>query len=73
MNNIDKAYKEVKTLGEFSREYFSYLLKVLNNIDANEINKLGDIFEVLETSKNLKLIGISCHVGSQIFNTNVFS
>ena len=30
-------------------------------------------FEVLEVSKNVNLIGISCHVGSQIFNINVFA
>ena len=35
-------------------------------------DKLDEIFHVLEVSKNVNLIGISCHVGSQIFNINVF-
>jgi len=39
-------------------------------IDAD---KLNDIFQVLEVSKNVNLIGISCHVGSQIFNIKVYS
>jgi len=39
-------------------------------IDAD---KLDDIFQVLEVSKNVELISISCHVGSQIFDINVFS
>ena len=45
MNNIEKAFKNVNSIGKFSREYFSYLLKVLNSIDENEINKLGDLFK----------------------------
>jgi len=39
-------------------------------IDAN---KLDNIFQVLDVSTNINPIGISCHVGSQIFNINVFS
>jgi len=38
-----------------------------------DTKKLANIFQVLEVSKNVNLIGISCHVGSQIFNINVFS
>ncbi len=38
-----------------------------------DTEKLADIFQVLETTKNVNLIGISCHVGSQLFNINVFS
>ena len=38
-----------------------------------DTEKLANIFQVLEVSKNVNLIGISCHVGSQIFNINVFS
>ena len=44
MNNIDNAFREVSTIGEFSREYFSYLLEVLESIDEHEINKLADVF-----------------------------
>ena len=36
-------------------------------------DKLNEIFKVLEISKNVNLIGISCHVGSQIFKINVFA
>ena len=39
-------------------------------IDSNQLN---NIFEVLIVSSNVNLMGISCHVGSQIFNINVFS
>ena len=38
-----------------------------------DTDKLNDIFETLEVSKNINLIGISCHIGSQIFNINIFS
>ena len=38
-----------------------------------DTNKLDEIFQVLEISKNVNLISISCHVGSQIFNINVFA
>ena len=45
MNNLEKAYKRVNSIGQFSREYFSYLSKVLESIDQNEIDKLGQAFE----------------------------
>ena len=45
MNNLEKAYKKVDSLGKYSREYFSYLSEVLLSIDENEINKLGKVFE----------------------------
>jgi len=45
MNNLEKAYKRVSSIGQFSREYFLYLSKVLESIDEVEINKLGDLFE----------------------------
>ena len=38
-----------------------------------DTDKLNELFQVLEVSKNVNLIGISCHVGSQIFNINVFA
>ena len=38
-----------------------------------DTDKLDKIFKVLEVSKNVNLIGISCHIGSQIFNINVFA
>ena len=52
MNNIEKAYKEVSTIGAYSRKYFSYLLKVLESIDDNEINKLGAVFEDARENSN---------------------
>jgi len=45
MNNLEKAFKEVSSIGQYSRNYFSYLTKVLDSIDENEINKLADVFE----------------------------
>ena len=38
-----------------------------------DTEKLRDIFQILEVSKNVNLIGISCHIGSQIFNINIFT
>ena len=52
MNNIDKAFKDVKSIGQFSKEYFSYLLSVLNNIDEDEINRLAEIFELAKSNEN---------------------
>ena len=40
MNNLDFAFGEVTTIGEYSRKYFSYLADVLDTIDESEINKL---------------------------------
>ena len=45
MNNLNHAYEEVSSIGEYSRKYFSYLAKVLESIDEKEINKLGEAFE----------------------------
>ena len=45
MNNLEKVNKQVNSIGQFSREYFRYLSKVLESIDENEINKLGNLFE----------------------------
>ena len=52
MNNIDKAFEGVKSIGQFSKEYFSYLSKVLDSISENEINKLGEVFESARSSEN---------------------
>jgi D-sedoheptulose 7-phosphate isomerase len=52
MNNLEKAYKEVESIGQFSRKYFSYLSKVLESIDENEIDKLGQAFESARAKGN---------------------
>lgn len=52
MNNIDKAFKGINSIGQFSREYFSYLSLVLDSIDENEINRLAEIFELARTNGN---------------------
>ncbi len=52
MNNLNQAYNEVSTIGQYSKKYFSYLGKVLESIDENEINKLGDIFEKSRENRN---------------------
>jgi len=44
MNNLDKAYSGVNSMGEYSKKYFSYLSKVMNSIDPNEIDKMEKIF-----------------------------
>jgi D-sedoheptulose 7-phosphate isomerase len=45
MNNLENAFAEVSTIGQYSRRYFSYLAEVLESVDEIEINKLGDVFE----------------------------
>ena len=52
MNNLEKAYKRVNSIGQFSREYFSYLSKVLDSISENEIDKLGEAFESARLNGN---------------------
>ena len=52
MNNIEKIYSRVNSIGQFSREYFSYLSKTLESIDENEINKMGEVFESARLNGN---------------------
>jgi len=52
MNNLNQAYNEVSTIGQYSKKYFSYLGKVLESIDEDEINKLGDLFESAREGSN---------------------
>tara|TARA_B100000886_G_scaffold322179_1_gene264993 strand:+ start:541 stop:1155 length:615 start_codon:yes stop_codon:yes gene_type:complete len=62
MNNINKVFSEVENLGDFSRKYFSYLQKVLESIDKEELNKLGDLFE--KARKNGSTIFVAGNGGS---------
>jgi len=52
VNNINKAYKRVNSIGKFSKEYFSYLAEVLNNISEDEINQLAQVFELARSNGN---------------------
>ena len=52
MNNLDKNYTDTSSMGEFAKEYFSYLMKVLASIDEKEINKLGELFEQARENSN---------------------
>ena len=52
MNNIDKGYQGIGSIGEFSKHYFSYLNQVLQSIDENEVNKLEEAFETARKNKN---------------------
>ena len=52
MNNLENAFAEVSTIGQYSRKYFSYLGKVLESIDENEINKLCGAFEKARENEN---------------------
>jgi len=69
MNNIDKAFRGVKSIGQFSKEYFSYLSKVLDSISENEINKLGEVFELARFSENT--IFIAGNGGSAVTATTM--
>ena len=37
MNNLENAFAEVSTIGQYSRRYFSYLAEVLESVDEIEI------------------------------------
>ena len=52
MNNLIKAYSEELTIGEYSRKYFTYLAKVLESIDQDEITKMGEVFESARNNGN---------------------
>ena len=52
MNNLENAFAEVSTIGQYSRRYFSYLAEVLESVDEIEINKLGDVFESARVNGN---------------------
>ena len=52
MSNLNEAFKNVSNMGKYSREYFSYLAKVLESIDEAEINKLADAFESARAKEN---------------------
>ncbi len=52
MNNLERAFSQVATIGQYSRKYFSYLAEVLDSINENEINKLGEVFESARLNGN---------------------
>jgi len=52
MNNLEKTFLEVETIGKYSRKYFSYLAKMLDSIEESEINKLGEAFEFARANGN---------------------
>jgi len=52
MNNLEKVLNQSSSIGQFSRKYFSYLTQVLESIDENEIDKLGEAFESARINGN---------------------
>ena len=52
MNNLEKSFKRVNSIGEFSKEYFSYLFRLLENLDEDQINKLGEIVDSARLNEN---------------------
>jgi D-sedoheptulose 7-phosphate isomerase len=52
MNNLIKAYSEELTIGEYSRKYFTYLAKVLESINQDEIIKMEEALESARTNGN---------------------
>jgi D-sedoheptulose 7-phosphate isomerase len=52
MNNLEKAFKRVNSISQFSREYFSYLHRILESIDEKEIDKLGEALESARSNGN---------------------
>ena len=69
MNNLESAFTEVSTIGQYSKKYFSYLSEVLQSIDENEINKLGDAFESARANGNT--IFVSGNGGSAATATTI--
>ena len=62
MESIKKSLENVTSIGNFAKKYFSYLSKVLESIDENEINKLESMF--LEARNSNKTIFIAGNGGS---------
>jgi len=52
MNNLEQGFAQVATIGQYSRKYFSYLAEILESINENEINKLGEVFETARLNGN---------------------
>jgi D-sedoheptulose 7-phosphate isomerase len=52
MNNLEKSFTQVTTIGQYSRKYFSYLAEALASINEDEINKMGEIFESARLNGN---------------------
>ncbi len=77
-NKIAKSYNKVTNIG----------IRVNPDIDSNtmdsistgrkndkfgiEINQIDKVIQKIDELKNLKLIGLSCHIGSQIFDLKIY-
>lgn len=62
MNNIEKAFNKVDSIGQFSKKYFTYLYETLKRIDEVEIDNLG---KVLDSARlNEKTIFVAGNGGS---------
>ena len=52
MNNLERSFTDVTTIGQYSKKYFSYLSEILELISVDEINKLGQFFESARLNGN---------------------
>ena len=52
MNNIDKNFSKKTSLAGFAKKYFSYLNKVLESIDDEDLNKLEKVFDDVRSKEN---------------------
>ena len=52
MNNLEKLLEQSNSIEKFSKGYFKYLLKVLDCIDEEEIDKLSAVFESARQNGN---------------------
>lgn len=58
MNNINKVFKETKSIGEFAKGYFVYLKQVLDSIDDSEICRLeAELEEARESGNTIFVAG----------------
>ena len=53
MNNLEKPFSQVQSIGQYSRRYFSYLSKVLQSIDGKDF-AFADKREAISTGEQEK-------------------
>jgi len=52
MNNIEQMYKASKEMTGFCKSYFKYLSQLLNNLDLESINAIGEELEKARANRN---------------------
>ena len=73
MNYLEKYFKKVDSIGQFSKGYFSYLESVLSSIDENEIKNISDYEKklIIENKEQIKLFPEVKEVMKYLENNNI--